>query len=91
MSAIARAASEIAGRAGAVGAAVAGAGAGSVGPLAVGLAAKMVEQIHAGAKFEGRVTFDLPGPFDPVVDVIAEVRLDDGHLRIKELHIKPSL
>ena len=88
---IARAGAELAGKMAAMGAAASGAGAGTAVAAAAGLAGKVIEQIHAGAKFEGRVTFDLPGPFDPVVDVSAEVRLDDGHLRIKELHIKPSL
>lgn len=58
-------------------------------PAAVGLAQAVLAQVHAGVRVEARVFFDLPGPFDPTVDVKAEARLDDGHFRIKELHILP--
>lgn len=60
-------------------------------PAAVGLATAALAQVHAGVRVEARVTFDLPGPFDPVVNVTAEARLDDGHFRIKEFHLVPAL
>ena len=91
MSVVANAVKNVREQAAAAAGAVGGAGAGAAVTVGLGLAEKALAQIHAGAKFYGRVAFDLPGPFDPVVDVTAEVRLDDGHFRIKELHIKPSL
>jgi hypothetical protein len=91
MSVITKAVQDVRERASVAAGAAAGAGAGAAISAGVGLAEKALAQIHAGAKFSGRVVFDLPGPFDPVVDVEMEVRLDDAHFRIKELHIKPSL
>lgn len=48
-------------------------------------------QLHAGAKVEAKVTFDLPGPFDPVISVSAVIAFDAGALKIKELHIIPAV
>ena len=61
------------------------------GPLALGVVGKVVEQVHAGIKIQAHLEFDGPGPFDANVDLSFEGRLDDGHFRIKELHITPSL
>lgn len=50
----------------------------------------LLQQLHAGAKIEAKVTFDLPGPLDPVISLVADVSVDAGTLKIKELHVKPA-
>lgn len=55
-----------------------------------GIISSLLQQIHAGAKIEAKITFDLPGPLDPVISLVADVAVDGGNLKIKELHVKPG-
>lgn len=57
------------------------------GPMALSAGRAVLGQIHSGVRVEAKVYFDLPGPFDPAVDLKFEGRLDDGHFKIKELHL----
>ena len=66
------------------------AAASTVSGMLVPFSSAVMKQIHAGCKVEARVTFDLPGPFDPVVNVVVEARLDDGQFRIKQFHLTPA-
>ncbi len=50
----------------------------------------ILSQIHAGAKIDAKITFDLPGPFDPSISVSATISFDGGVLKIKELHVTPA-
>ena len=60
------------------------------GPMALSAGTAVLAQVHAGVRVEAKVFFDLPGPFDPAVDLKFEGRLDDGHFRVKELHISSA-
>lgn len=62
----------------------------TAGPMALTAGKAILSQVSAGIRIEAKVFFDLPGPFDPAVDLKFEGRVDGGHFRVKELHISPA-
>lgn len=59
-------------------------------PVVGGLVHTVLSQLHAGAKIDAKVTFDLPGPFDPTISLSAIIAFENGNLKLKELHVTPA-